>query len=138
MVHALEKVHSLLKPGGTLIDIHPTGEPPAIEVHIDGQIARAGWLQETDDFVEYFQADDALADVVRRGLFAAEQASQFTFLTHAKTVAALRKFVVEEWSDAIFEEAVLHRGEELFSSPGRDKKAILNEQAHIARLRRIG
>jgi hypothetical protein len=69
MVHALEITRSLLKPDGLLIDIHPTGDPPFVEVHVDGEVRLAGYLEETDNFVEYLEADDALTNVTRRGLF---------------------------------------------------------------------
>ena len=33
MVHALEETHRLLRPGGTLLEIHPAvDEPPFVEV----------------------------------------------------------------------------------------------------------
>ena len=53
MVHALEKIHRLLKPGGWLIDIHPTSEPASIEVRVGERTLPAGWLRETDDYAEY-------------------------------------------------------------------------------------
>ena len=68
MVHALEIIHGLLKKDGLLIDIHPNGEPPPIEVHVAGEVLLAGYLEEEADFVEYFEADGALADVTARGL----------------------------------------------------------------------
>ncbi len=37
MVHALETIQQLLKPGGILLDIHPTNEPAAIAVRPDDQ-----------------------------------------------------------------------------------------------------
>ena len=68
MVHALEIVHDLLKPGGVLVDIHPNGDPPPIEVNVGGDVMLAGYLDETDDFEEYFKADEALAEVTGTGL----------------------------------------------------------------------
>ena len=136
MVHALEKVHDLLVPDGLLIDIRPTGDPPPFEVHIDGQIAHAGWLQETDDFVEYFQARDALDETIRRGLFVLEREDIFTFFTYGSTVIELRDYLLANWSDAIIDDETVRQAEELFDAPGQSKKAVLHEQAHIARLRR--
>lgn len=135
MVHALNKVHGLLKADGILIDIRPTGDPPAIEVHVDGRITHAGWYQETDNFVEYFQAQDVMDEAMQRGLFVLEQAGTFAFLTHAATIHELRDYVVAEYSDAIVDEAVVQRADELFRAAGRDKEIVLREITHIGRLR---
>ena len=136
MVHALEIVHALLVPDGLLIDIRPTGDPPAFEVHIDGQVSHAGWMRETDDFVEYFQARDALDEAVRRGLFVLEREETFPFFTSGSTMAELRDYLLANWSDAIIGEEIVRQAEAFFDTPGRSKKAVLHEMAHIGRLRR--
>lgn len=137
MVHALKKVHTLLKPDGVLIDIRPTGDPPAFEVHVDGHITHAGWYQETDDFVEYFQAHDALNEAIRWGLFVRERAETFSFLTHASTIFELRDYVLSEYSDAVVDDETVRRAEEQFQTPGKDKEVVLREPALITRLRRV-
>jgi hypothetical protein len=136
MVHALETVHDLLVPDGILIDIRPTGDPPPFEVHIDGQIFHAGWLRETDDFVEYFQARDALDETIQRGLFVLEREDTFTFYTYGSTMVELRDYLLAEWSDSIIDDETVRQAEELYAMPGRSIKAALHEMAHIARLRR--
>jgi hypothetical protein len=135
MVHALETVHALLVPDGLLIDIRPTGDPPAFEVHIDGQVSHAGFIRETDDFVEYFQARDAVDEAIERGLFALEREDTFPFYTYGSTMGELRDWLLTNWSDAIIDEEIVQRGEEFFNRPGRSKQAALHEMAHIARLR---
>jgi len=135
MVHALEKIHQLLEPDGRLIDIHPTGAPPPIEVRIGQQTIAVGWMKETDDFVEYAQASEALAQVVRRGLFAVERESAFEFVTHADSVSEWREYLAKEWKDAILDAAVAAKAEELLSVSGPDRELILREQIRIARLR---
>jgi len=135
MVHALEKIRRLLKPDGILIDIHPPPEPSSIEVRIDRQTIPAGWLQESDDYTEYEDADDALARVVRSGLFAVEREGAFVLITHADTVAELREYVAEEWEEARVDDITAMRAEDLLSTPERDKEVILRESVRIARLR---
>ena len=135
MVHALEITHGLLKAGGLLIDIHPNGEPALIEAHVGGEVRVAGYLEETNSFVEYFQADDALADVTNRGLFRLEREGLFTHLTHAATIKALADFVEAEWSDSMVREETIKRAAELMGEPGEDREIVLRESARIARFR---
>ncbi len=135
MVHALEKIHQLLEPDGRLLDLHPTGDPPPIGVRIGQQTTLVGWMQETDGFIEYAQASDALAQVIRRGLFAIEREGTFEFVTYADSVFEWREYLAKEWKDAILDAAIAARAEELLSAPGPDRALILREQVRIARLK---
>lgn len=138
MVHALEITHGLLKRDGLLIDIHPSGEPPRFEVHAGGKASLAGYVDETDDFVEYFEADDALADVVVRGLFELEGTMLFPFTYHASTVKAMVDFIEEEWSDALLSEAVIGRATALLGEPGEGKEIVVREIVRISAYRSSG
>ncbi len=137
MVHALEKVHTLLKPNGQLIDIHPMFDPPAFEVRLGDRSFPVGWLRETDDYEEYEAADEALADVVKRGLFAIEQKGTFSFVTHADNAAELRQYLIDEWQDAIIDEITFARAAEMFNSIEKDKEMILRVKTNIARLKKL-
>jgi len=132
MVHALEITHSLLKPGGLLVDIHPSGERPLVEVHADGKVRLAGHLEETDDFVEYFQADDALTEVTGRELFELEREALFPFMVHAPTIRALTDFLANEWSDAILSKTVSERLAEMMAEPAAGKEIVVHEIVRIA------
>ncbi len=138
MVHALATIHSLLEPGGILIDLHPTGQPPPVEVHTGGRVARAGLLQEADGFVEYFQADSALAEAVRQALFAVEQEGTFEFMTHADTLPDLLGYLAEKYTDAVLDEATLRGIDSLLAAAGRGGEIVIRETIRIARLRRLG
>jgi hypothetical protein len=138
MVHALEITHSLLKTDGLLIDIHPNGKPPLIETHVGGEVLLAGYLEETDDFVEYFEADDALTDVTGRELFELEREGLFTFLLHAPTIMALADYLKAEWSDSVLHEETIERAAELMGEPGEGREIVLRESVRIARFRSSG
>lgn len=138
MVHALEITRELLKADGLLIDIHPTGTPPLVEAHLDGDVLVAGHLAETDNFVEYFEADDALRDVTRRGLFELEQEGLFTFMLHAQTIMALADHLEAEWSDAVLHEETIKRAAALMAEPGEGREIVLREIVRIARFRSSG
>jgi hypothetical protein len=138
MVHALEITHSLLKKDGLLIDLHPSGKPPPVEVHGGGEVLLVGHVQETDDFVEYFQVDDALAEVTTRGLFELERTELFPFMLHAPTVKAMADHIEAEWSDAILTEEVIARAEALLAEPGEGKEIVIREIVRISRYRANG
>jgi hypothetical protein len=137
MGHALEKIHRLLKPGGALIDIHPTPEPAALEVRSGAQATPAGWMQETDDYTGYEQADAALAQAIKRGLFIVERQGRFEFVVYADSTQELREeYLSDFWEQAYIDDITLARLDEMLSTPERDKEIILRESIRIARLRK--
>src|SRR5258706_6677949 len=90
MVHALQEIHRLLEPTGILIDIHPVAESSPIEIHQDGKIDLAGDLSVRQWCTDYQQADIALTEIKRRGLFALERELMFDSLTHYGSAAEMR------------------------------------------------
>ena len=66
MVHALEQIHRLLRPAGTLIEIHPAREAPFVEVWSNGELS----FREDDPGFDYEDdlrsAEEAVATVVDR------------------------------------------------------------------------
>jgi hypothetical protein len=136
MVHALEKISQLLKSDGILLDIHPTNEPAAMAVRLREQLIPAGWLTESDDYVEYEWADEALQRMVDDRHFALERVGTFEFVWHADTLNELRDYLAEEWKDAIIDEMTAGRIEELLKLPVHDKEILVSEAIRIARFRR--
>ena len=137
MVHAREKIRRLLKPSGRLIDIHPMDRPPPVAVRLGPHTHRLGYLRETDDSVEYRQADAAVAQVVREGLFAVEHTGEFPFHIYTDAVAELQAYLAEEWKDAVLEDAIAQRAAELLGGPEGDKELFVQDHIHIARLRPV-
>jgi nuclear transport factor 2 (NTF2) superfamily protein len=135
MVHALEKIQQLLTPDGILLDIHPTNEMAAIVVRLREQLIPAGWLNESDDYVEYEWADEALQRVVDVRRFALERVGTFEFVWHADTLNDLRAYLAEEWKDAIIDDLTAMRIEELLKLPVHDKEILVSEAIRIARYR---
>jgi hypothetical protein len=136
MVHALEKICDLLKHDGLLLDIHPTNEPAAIAVRLREQLIPAGWITESDDYVEYEWADEALQHAVSNGQFAPERRGTFEFVWHADSLPDLRAYLAEEWKDAMIDEITAGRIEELLKLPVHDKEILVSETIRIARYRR--
>lgn len=136
MVHALEKIYTLLKPDGHLIDIHPTLEPAAIIVRLGERFTPAGWLDEVADYVEYERADEALAAVVDGGLFTLERRGAFEFVWHADSVADLLAYFAEDWQDARLDPVTAMRIDEMLKTAEHDKEILVREAIRIARFSR--
>jgi hypothetical protein len=146
MVHALEEIHRLLKPTGTLIDIHPVAESSPIELHQNEKIELVGSLSVRQWCVDYQQADNALTEIARRGLFAVEREALFDSMTHYTTVEEMRteqinaldKFARDAQSAG---EGVPHveelavRAEKLMQTAAGGAELIIRERAHISRLK---
>jgi SAM-dependent methyltransferase len=90
MVDALQEIHRLLKPAGSLIEIHPTLEAPSVEISSNGEVL----FSEDDPGVDYEDdlqhAEAAVATVVERELFAIDERRGFELRTHASSVKELR------------------------------------------------
>jgi hypothetical protein len=93
MVHALESIHRLLRPRGTLLDIHPVADAALIRVLRGGkQVFCESYPSESGD--DFRAADRAIERAVERGLFRSGRSIVFDFLTHASSTAELNDFFV--------------------------------------------
>ncbi len=134
MVHALEQIHELLKHGGNLIDIHPDGEPVEFILPLDGREHLIGYMQETDDYIEYRQADEAIQMAISKGLFQVVKTGGFEFRTHADSFDELKAFLDENWSDAVITDEVIASARKFEKEHGK-QRLFLREQTRIRLLR---
>ena len=118
MVHALEEIHRLLKPTGTLIEIHPSVDaPPFVEVRSNGRLSFA----ESDPVFEYEddlrQAEAAVATVLEGGVFVLDDRRAFELRTHAASVKELRdhRAFVGAYDPEEPEEALVRRRDEMYA-----------------------
>src|SRR4026207_1312423 len=90
MVHALEEIHRVTRPAGTLIEIHPALEFPFLEVRSNEEV----FFSENDPGFDWDEdsrhAEGSLASVVRRGLFVREERRRFELRIHASSLDELR------------------------------------------------
>ena len=135
MVHALEQIHNLLTPNGILIDIHPSGELVEFLLLLEEGEQFIGHMQETDDYIEYRQADEAIESVISRGLFQVEEMGGFEFLTHADSFDELKTFLDENWSDAVVPDEVIASAKAYENEQG-ECKTILREKARFRLLKK--
>lgn len=145
MVHALEEIHRLLKPGGILIDIHPVPEGYFIKALQGDRILFAERKRETCS-EDVLHAEDALAETVERDLFAVDRRAEFDFLTYASSVRELRDYWEElnAFEDDPMDEAIIAREEDLYAqveeimqASGAAAEVAIHERARIARLRPV-
>lgn len=139
MVHALEIIReSLDRRSGLLIDIHPLAKPRRVSVRVDDHYWEAGALVDEDKHATYHAADRALAEAVERGLFAARDRHELTFLVHLDTARDLRDYLSEgeligdEMDVTPIDEGILHRVDELLLAPGRRREVILERPVSMA------
>jgi hypothetical protein len=136
MVHALETVHSLIKPGGLLLDIHPGVEKAWVEVRVNGKDYFLDVVEETDDYIEYKQANDALAQAGEKGLFSTEETGKFLFVIHAGSMEEMRGFLTDNWKDAILDESLDGKATEYSSKAADSYEVLIREEILITRFKR--
>jgi len=137
MVHALRTVHGVLRPAAVLVDIRPLDERAEFIVVDAGVEHHAGWMRETDDGIEYRQAEQAMRDALAQGWFSVEAERSFPFLHHAATFPALRAYLADIWSDALIDPAVEVEADRLLASAGPDAEVVLRETGWMRKLRAL-
>jgi len=136
MVHALEQIHGLLEPDGYLIDIRPNGEKSEFIYRLEAGDQFVGYYEETDDYIEYRQAAEAIQAVVAEGSFKIIKTDEFEFFDHADTFDEVYTFVTESWNDALVPEEVIARARELETEYNL-REALLREHVHIGLLQKV-
>lgn len=141
MVHALEEIRRLLKPDGYLINILPIRKAPLIQVYQVNELL----FTESDpgyDDDEGLIVDNALEQVVRRGLFRIEGWNEFEMVVYASSVAAIRDYWAqcnayegESKDEAIvaLKDAVYAKADEIMQN-ARGAEVSYHEWARITRL----
>jgi len=146
MVHALEEIHRVTRPTGTLIEIHPALEFPSLEVRSNGELLSS----ENDPGFDYEEdsrlAEAAVATVVGRGVFVLEESRRFELRTHASSLQELRDHwaVADAYDPEEKEETLARRAEEMYArahevlerSPGAE--LVYVEPATMSRLKPAG
>ncbi len=146
MVHALEEICRLLKPTGMLIDMHPVAEALPVEIHQGGKTDLTGYWSVRQWRMDYQQADNALTEIVQRGLFAVEREDIFDSFTYYDSAAELLtdlKEGIEKFArdaptadEAVRDaEALAARTDELMQAAVSGAELIMHERIHISRLR---
>jgi len=136
MVDALERAHGWLRPGGRLVDVHPTAERAYLEVQVGARLVCVGRVHDVDEQIgpsaRHARADAAFAAAVERGWFLVEERREFSFRRYADTVDEMRSYVNGTWKGAALEErALLEAARHLLADPGA--RLWVREQVGIVR-----
>lgn len=123
-MHALRHVHTLLVPGGTMLDLHPVTEQQA---EAGGRIV--GVLCEPEFVARHLpNAEAALEQVIDEGLYASEAEIEFDVLQHFDTTEEL----LEKTADLLADQPALERRIRRTSPP-----FVLREHVVLRRLRAL-
>ena len=142
MVHALEEIHRVTRPAGTLIEIHPALEFPFLEVRSTEEL----FFSENDPGFDWDEdsrhAEEAVAAVVDQGLFVLQERRRFELRIHASSLDELRDHwaVADAYITEKKEETLTRRAEEMYArahevlerTPGAE--LVYVEPATISRL----
>lgn|SRR5690606_5754307 len=100
MVHALEEIHTVLKPNGILIDLRPLESNWKVEV-----VSASGWQPcgRLNDLSQGIANDEevnqAVLQVERRGLFIKDEEEKFDYFYYWDTPSEMKEFMQNEWED---------------------------------------
>jgi hypothetical protein len=130
MVDALRRAHRIVKPGGWVVDIHPTATHAAVEV----ADRRIGPVDAGDAPLRHTAAGVALAAAVEERLLAVDRTSDFIFHTYGDTIDELRDYIADNWRNARIDGDTVNRTRQaLRAMPGA--KPRVREHVAITRFR---
>ena len=99
MVHALEESWRVLAPGGQLVDIRPLTSNPPLEVIFNEEISIAGQVDDSVDTPSDIAANEAVKEVVNRGIFLKQQEERFEFAYYWDKLEDMEVYIEDQWSD---------------------------------------
>ena len=133
-MRALRNIHSALRPGGLLLDIHPEPTHPWLVAQVDAQTIPVGQLDESFRIGTVRFARAALQEVSDDGLFDFERETTFVFTYHFADVDAWLGHMAGHWASAGIPADMAKRARELLAT-GEGELRIPRE-LHAARLRK--
>jgi len=135
MVHALKLTHSIIKPGGRLINVHDLPIPHVIEVHTPAAAYKVGWLLNKEDMEDTRSALYALAQVVADHDFILEDERNFIYNITAGDLKELQDWLAESWSSATIPDRTIYQLEELTIDVGHLSRIVLSMQTRMTLLK---
>lgn len=140
-MHALETIHSALRPQGLLLDVRPAPQHPWVAIKTSDAtdrsegVVRLGQIDDSYRIGTLANADTALLTLIDAGHFCQERAETFTVAYHCDSVETWLAYMAEHWSTAqISSELIARAREELSQSTG---EVLVLRAIRAARLRKL-
>lgn len=130
MVDALRRAHRALRPRGRVIDLHPTSTHASVEAGRE----ITGHVEAGDAPRRHAAATEALATIVRDGVFDVERALEFTFYTYGDSIDELAEYIAENWRNARIDDDTIARTRDALRG-GLGVKPRVRERVLATRLR---
>jgi hypothetical protein len=130
-------MHTALRPGGHLLDLHPDALHAPVEICVGDAIVPLGHLDDTRHIHDVHVARAARQAVIDAGQFVLERETRFTFVTHFDTVESWLTYMAEHMQKAVIPAELGARARELLP-PGAAGEVRIPRQIYAARLRRTG
>jgi hypothetical protein len=140
-VHALETVHSALRPQGLLLDVRPGPRHPLVAIQrgttVDGgeRPVRLGKIDDSYRIETLAIADAAVQTMIDAGRFVRERAKSFTFIYHFDSVEAWLAYMAEHWNTAGISAPLIARARNEHAAGAGELRILRSIQA--SRLRRV-
>ncbi len=135
-MRALRSIHSTLRPGGFLLDIHPEPRHPWLVTQTSTQATPLGQLDESYRIGTVLTARSALQHVIDAGLFVTEREATFIFTYHFANVDAWLDHMTGHWASAGIPTGMAERARDQLAA-GEGELRIPRE-IFAARLRKPG
>jgi hypothetical protein len=137
MVHALQEIWRTLKPGALLLDLRPFLPFGPLELVVGGEAQTLGRLDEAPYDPGDPAADEALAEIMRRGFFTLEETGSFHYAGYWDAVSELREYL-EDWQDvARLPRRLAGQAHKALRQSGRRGRLRLKTYMIFNRMRRV-
>src|SRR5262249_27221323 len=130
-------MHTALRPGGQLLDLHPDAVHSPVEVDAGGTIVPLGHLDDTLHIRDVHAALAARQVVIDAGQFVLEREIRFTFITHFDSVERWLRFMAEHAQKSVIPAELAARARVLLP-PGTSREGPLPRPTHSAQPRPPG
>lgn len=137
MVHALQAIWRVLKPGGTFIDLRPLAANSPVQVMAGRQVLLAGHIDDSADRLDDMAVNEALDVVIKAGRFSCERTETFDYVSYWDTLEEMRHYVEEKRSSLVLPEAVLLKSRRLLTDSGAGARLRIPFKMVIACYRKL-